>query len=39
VLYLLDGYGVPGMKEGDTLSFFGFVPNGLNVPDRFEWGG
>jgi hypothetical protein len=41
-LYPLDGHGVPGMKEGDTPSFLGLVPNGLNVPerpDRGGWGG
>lgn len=38
-LYPLDGHDVPGMKEGDTPSFLGLVPNGLNVPDRPDWGG
>lgn len=38
-LYPLDGHGVPGMKEGDTPSFLGLVPNGLNVPERPDWGG
>jgi hypothetical protein len=38
-LYPLDGHGVPGMKEGDTPSFLGLVPNGLNAPDRPDWGG
>jgi hypothetical protein len=38
-LYPSDGHGVPGMKEGDTPSFLGLVPNGLNVPDRPDWGG
>lgn len=28
-------YGV----EGDTPSFLGLIPNGLNVPDRPDWGG
>jgi hypothetical protein len=38
-LYPLDGHGVPGMKEGDAPSFLGLVPNGLNVPERPDWGG
>ena len=25
--------------EGDTPSFLGLIPNGLNVPDRPDWGG
>ena len=29
------GYGM----EGDTPSFLGLVPNGLNVPERPDWGG
>ncbi len=27
------------IKEGDTPSWFYFLPNGLNVPDHPEWGG
>lgn len=27
------------MKEGDTPSWFFFLPNGLNVPEHPEWGG
>jgi hypothetical protein len=27
------------MKEGDTPSWFFFLPNGLNAPDHPEWGG
>ncbi len=27
------------VKEGDTPSFFFFLPNGLNVPKHPEWGG
>lgn len=38
-LYPLDGHDVPGMKEGDSPSFLGLVPNGLNVPERPDWGG
>ena len=33
---------VEGVKEGDTPSFLGLIPNGLNVPDRIglsSWGG
>lgn len=30
---------VHGMKEGDTLSFLHFFPNGLNCPDRPDWDG
>lgn len=34
--------GVKGIKEGDTPSFLGFIPNGLNCPGRpqyVNWGG
>ena len=27
------------MKEGDTPSILGLLPNGLNVPERPDWGG
>lgn len=27
------------MKEGDTPSWFFFLPNGLNIPEHPEWGG
>ena len=37
--YQLHGHGTDGMKEGDTPSFLGLIANGLNVPDRPEWGG
>jgi hypothetical protein len=26
-------------KEGDTPTFMHLIPNGLNVPDRLDWGG
>jgi hypothetical protein len=38
-LYPIDGGGVKGLKEGDTPSFFGLLPNGLNIPERPDWGG
>lgn len=37
--YPLDGGGVKGLKEGDTPSFLGWLPNGLNIPERPDWGG
>jgi hypothetical protein len=37
--YQLHGHGTDGMKEGDTPSFLGLVYNGLNVPEKPEWGG
>ncbi len=37
--YPLNGHGTNGMKEGDTPSFLGLVPNGLNVPGNPDWGG
>ncbi|WP_375583296.1 DUF1593 domain-containing protein [Cyclobacterium xiamenense] len=37
--YQLHGHGTNGMKEGDSPSFMGLLANGLNVPDRPEWGG
>lgn len=38
-LYPTDGGGTKGVKEGDTPSFLGLVPNGLNIPERPDWGG
>ncbi|HEV7347585.1 DUF1593 domain-containing protein [Telluribacter sp.] len=38
-LYPPGGGGVPGMKEGDSPAFLGLTANGLNVPERPEWGG
>ena len=38
-LYQLHGHGTDGMKEGDTPSFIGLISNGLNVPERPDWGG
>ncbi|KAF0238600.1 MAG: hypothetical protein FD181_812 [Prolixibacteraceae bacterium] len=38
-LYQLHGHGTDGMKEGDTPSFLGLIANGLNVPEKPEWGG
>lgn len=37
--YQLHGHGTDGMKEGDTPSFLGLISNGLNVPERPDWGG
>jgi hypothetical protein len=37
--YQLHGHGTDGMKEGDTPSFLGLIANGLNVPEKPEWGG
>ncbi len=37
--YQLHGHGTNGMKEGDSPSFLGLIDNGLNVPDRPDWGG
>lgn len=37
--YQLDGHGTDGMKEGDSPSFLGLILNGLNVPERPDWGG
>lgn len=39
MVYPLDGGGVKGLKEGDTPSFLGWLPNGLNFPERPDWGG
>lgn len=38
-IYPLHGHGTDGMKEGDTPSFLGLIANGLNVPEKPEWGG
>ena len=38
-LYPRDGGGVAGMKEGDTPSWFYFLPNGLGDPEQPSWGG
>ncbi|MDN3690703.1 DUF1593 domain-containing protein [Cyclobacterium jeungdonense] len=37
--YQLHGHGTNGMKEGDSPSFLGLIGNGLNIPDRPDWGG
>lgn len=37
--YPLNGHGTAGMKEGDSPSFLGLLSNGLNVPEKPEWGG
>lgn len=37
--YQLHGHGTDGMKEGDSPSFMGLIANGLNVPEKPEWGG
>lgn len=37
--YPLNGHGTDGMKEGDTPSFLGLIQNGLNIPEKPEWGG
>jgi hypothetical protein len=37
--YQLHGHGTDGMKEGDTPTFLGLINNGLNVPERPDWGG
>ena len=37
--YQLNGHGTDGMKEGDTPSFLGLIPNGLNIPEHPEYGG
>lgn len=37
--YQLHGHGTDGMKEGDTPSFLLLTANGLNVPEKPEWGG
>ena len=37
--YQLHGHGTDGMKEGDTPTFLGLISNGLNVPEKPEWGG
>lgn len=37
--YQLHGHGTNGMKEGDSPSFLGLIDNGLNVPEKPEWGG
>lgn len=37
--YPLSGHGTDGMKEGDSPSFLGLIVNGLNVPERPDWGG
>ena len=33
------GNGINGVKEGDTPSWFYFLPHGLNDPSHPEWGG
>ncbi|PWJ57597.1 uncharacterized protein DUF1593 [Dyadobacter jejuensis] len=38
-VYPLDGGGVVGLKEGDTPSYIGLLPNGLNISERPDWGG
>lgn len=38
-LYPRDGGGVEGLKEGDTPSFLGLLPTGLQAPERPGWGG
>ena len=37
--YPADAHGTDGMKEGDTPSFLGLITNGLNFPEKPEWGG
>ncbi|HPE74666.1 MAG TPA: DUF1593 domain-containing protein [Draconibacterium sp.] len=37
--YPLNGAGTDGLKEGDSPSFLGLICNGLNFPDKPEWGG
>jgi len=37
--YQLHGHGTNGMKEGDSPSFLGLIRNGLNDPERPDWGG
>ncbi len=37
--YPLSGHGADGMKEGDSPSFLGLIANGLNYPDKPDWGG
>ncbi|GHB85558.1 DUF1593 domain-containing protein [Persicitalea jodogahamensis] len=37
--YPADASGKQGMKEGDSPSFLALLPNGLNVPERPDWGG
>ncbi|MEX2514387.1 MAG: nucleoside hydrolase-like domain-containing protein [Cyclobacteriaceae bacterium] len=37
--YQLHGHGTDGMKEGNTPSFLGLIANGLNVPEKPEYGG
>ncbi len=36
--YPADAAGKSGMKEGDSPSFLALLPNGLNVPERPDWG-
>jgi hypothetical protein len=38
-VYPEDGGGVKGLKEGDTPSYLGLIPNGLNISERPDWGG
>jgi hypothetical protein len=38
-LYPATAPGSDGVKEGDTPSWFYFLPNGLNSPERPTWGG
>lgn len=38
-LYPIDAHGSNGMKEGDTPSFTGLLPNGLQFPEHPDWGG
>ena len=37
--YPADAHGKVGLKEGDTPSFLGLLSNGLNQPERPDWGG
>ncbi len=37
--YQLHGHGTDGMKEGDSPSFLGLINNGLNVPEKPDFGG
>lgn len=38
-MYPADAAGKGGMKEGDSPSFLALLPNGLNVPERPDYGG
>jgi len=37
--YPVNGAGTDGMKEGDSPSFLGLIENGLNIPEKPDWGG